>query len=152
MIRPRLNDPCVEMGDHVAIIRGHQVAEHFFSLNSTQTELRNGQVRDSRPSNSVQKKNQCSAMWQTWANEVTLSHRILVNAGATIAPYDFGGYFLAPMRKEPMSCTNRATGSLRSCASETWLSFLNETYYDSMKARGMKLNCLFGKQRPEHPI
>jgi hypothetical protein len=143
---PRLNDPCVDITDNVAIIRGYRVAEQYFCLNSSCSEHANSQVRDSRPTGNDLRNNQCSAMWQTWANEAVISHRVRVNAGATIAPYDFGGSFLAPMRKEPMSCTNKATGSLKSCASKAWLRKLNLNYYDSLKARGVKLNCIFGKQ------
>ena len=50
---PRLNDPCVDIGDNVAIIRGHRVAEQYFCLNSSCSEHSNSQVRDSRPTGTL---------------------------------------------------------------------------------------------------
>jgi hypothetical protein len=149
----RLNDPCVDITDQIAIIRGSFFAQQYFSLNLSVSEKvasGSGKMRPSIPGAAELKKYRCNGMWSTWANEAIVGYR-LKRAGATIAPYDLGGHFLAPSRKVPMACTNTANGSLKSCVHKDALAKTNENYYLSLRARNIKLTCLFGKL-PKEPL
>jgi len=102
----RYNDPCFDIADTMAILRGRRAAEAYF-------------FRTAYPpaSDAVVKQYRCSSLWDTWANEARITHR-LRHQNITIAPHDMGGYFLVGARKIPMKCDISANGSVIDCLSE----------------------------------